>query len=300
MSYDLYFFKKPDNPVSGEEIKAYLDGVVDPNLPQPEEDSWDYLNEDTGAYCRFTYYEDEDSNDEEAEEDEGFEGFEDTSLSISLNFLRPDFFAFECFPLVEKLCSALNLYVSDPQRDGTPRPYDNGIVESWLTSNRKVAEAGFEEYGLYYMDKQTSDDIWQYNFNRNKLQEEMGEEVFVPRIMFVNKHDTKTIELLTVWPSNIPYLLPKTDLVLIRREVKKIFWTKEEEGFVRYEDLIEALGLHFVPRGEHLYLPPGRVNAEVKRKFKKLPIISSLDDYGTPIAPDHFVNVKPGSEPEEA
>lgn len=206
MSYDLYFYKKTDNPVSAGDIRRRLNGLATPDEAQGST-HWDYLNENTGAYCRFAWHgEDHDLPDTETE-DEVFEGFESTGFSFSINFLRPDFFGYESFPLVGKLCSELDLYVSDPQHDDTPQPYHESLTDDWLQANRDMARTGFDEYGLSYLDKETSDRVWQYNFAKAGLQDELGDDVFVPRIMFVRKYGSTDIRHLTVWPQHIPLSL---------------------------------------------------------------------------------------------
>ena len=290
MSYDLFFYKRKTDPIAKSAIEAYLNEL--PNLNGNVENQWFFQNEDTGAYWSFEYYP-PDENDTDIEIDEGFEDFEDTNFMFNINFVRPNFFGQEAFPIAEKIAEDLNLYIFNPQGEAIPKSYEKGSFEKeWKETNIKFAKTNFDEWGLNYLEENTSDTSWRHNLHRAELQNQYGNEYFVPKIFYVKKHDSHIVETLCVWPEHIPYILPKVDIVLVQKKISKFFWRKKEEGLVRYSELIELLGEHFVQKEDYLLLAPSGA-AKISKTFNRLKFFDSLDTYGEGISVDKFINAKP-------
>jgi hypothetical protein len=287
MSFDLNFYKKGDNRVSTSELVEFLNTI--PMLESKTEDQIVYENETTGVFCFFEIYESE--GNEDVEEDD-FGDMKDTNLCFNLNYVRPDFFGIESFELVDKLIEKFDLYVLDPQAEGRPIKYKKGeLLKSWLKSNEKISKSYFKEWELNYLELEKSNYCWKFCYNKNELQEKLTEEYFVPNIFYVNKNGTEKVETLCVWPEHIPFVLPKVDLVLIQKRIKKLFRTKEESGLVKYEIIIEKLGEYFENENDYKIIHP-KNEKKIKSIFNSLEIFTTLEKYGKGIAVDKIVNHK--------
>ena len=218
MSYDLNFYKRKTDPISKSDIEQYLNNL--PNVANESGTQWFYQNKNTGVYCTFEYYE-LDESDEELEI-ESFENFEDTNFSFNINFIRPQFFGRECFPIVDKFAKDLNLYILNPQGDGEPKEYESELLEKqWAESNLNFAKINFKEWGLNYLDLEKSNYSWEFSIKRTELQNKLGEEYFVPGIFYVKPKNENELKTLSVWPEHIPYVLPKVDFIIVQK-VKQI------------------------------------------------------------------------------
>ncbi|AUP81185.1 hypothetical protein [Flavivirga eckloniae] len=285
MSYDLNFYKKTTSSVSKSDIEKYLTNL--PNVTKENETQWFYQNEDTGAYCSFEYYE----SDEEDEE-ENFNGFEDTNFTFNINFIRPQFFGKECFPLVDNLIRDLDLHILNPQGDPEPKKYENGILEKeWGESNLNFAKSNFKEWELSYLELNKSNYSWAFSKNRKSLQNALGDNYFVPGIFYIKKKNTNVVNTLAVWPEHIPYILPEVDYVLVQKKIKKLFRTKKEDGLIKYSELVSKLGSFFVDEKDYKIIHPENAN-KISKLFNELPLIGGFEDFGEGITVDKFVNTK--------
>ena len=243
MSFDLNFYKRKTDSLSKSDIEDYLNNL--PNVINESDTQWFYQNEDTGVYCSFEYYE-IDESDEELEI-EYFEDLEDTNFAFNINFIRPQFFGRECFPIVDQFVKDLNLYIVNPQGDGEPKVYEIGVLgKQWAESNFNFAKINFDEWGLNYLNLVKSDYSWEFSNKRKELQKELGEEYFVPRIFYIKLKNENEVKTLSVWPEHIPYVLPKVDFIVVQKIKKKLFGKKKEEGIIKYSDIISRLGQYFI------------------------------------------------------
>ena len=285
MSYDLNFYKRKTDSTSKKDIEDYLNEL--PNVTKEIGKQWFYQNEETGVYCSFEYYE----NDEKIEL-ENFEEFEDTNLAFNINFIRPQFFGKECFTLVDKFVEQLNLFILNPQGDGEPKKYKKGeLEEEWAESNLRFSKANFEEFGLSYLDLEKSNYSWEFCFNRNEFQDKLGENYLVPGIFYVKKKGSDDVATLSVWPEHIPFVLPKVDYILVQKKIKKLFKTKKEDGLIGYDDLILQIGQFFEEKGKYKIIHPEN-SIKISKIFNNLKLIGSLKDFGEGVTIDKIVNVK--------
>jgi len=286
MSYDLNFYKRKTDSISKNDIEQYLSNL--PHTTIENDTQWFYLNEDTGVYCSFDYTE----YDESDEEFESFDDFEDTCFSFNINFIRPQFFGKECFPIVDKLVKDLKLYILNPQGENEPRIYENGVLEKqWAESNLNFAKTNFKEFGLNYLDLDKSTYSWEYSIRKNELQNELGDEYFVPSIFYIKPKNENRIVTLSVWPEHIPYVLPKVDFVLIQKVKRKFFIKKNEDGLMKYSDLISKLGKYFTDEERFKIIHPENAYS-ISKEFNALPLMGSLEEFGEGVSVDIVVNIK--------
>lgn len=286
MSYDLNFYKKSNDSISKSDIESYLSNL--PNVISENGSQWFYENKETGSYCSFEYYEFGGSEDDD--EKECFEGFEDTGFTFNINFIRPQFFGEECFPIVDKLVEDLNLFIVNPQGEEKPQKYGKGLLEKqWGESNLKLSKSNFKEWGLSYLEIEKSNYSWKFCLNRISLQKKLGENYFVPGIFYIKKKDSDVVETICVWPEHIPYVLPKVDFIYIQKNVQKLFKTKKEEGLIKYSDLVSKLGKCFNEEEDYKIIHPYE-SRKISKKFNDLPLIGNIEQYGEGISVDKIVN----------
>lgn len=276
MSYDLDFYKKENSNLTKQDIENYLtENLVQPNA---ENSQWFFESEDTGVYYSF---ESDDNSSED--ENEVYDGFEHTEFWFNINFLRPNFFGLEAFNFVDKFVEDMDLYVLNPQSekdaDHPIKPSKNELYENWSKTNFKLSKEYLQndefEFYSYPLDK--SNEIWTYNFNRQNLQEKLGEEVFVPKIFLLKRKSDNQIISVSTWSEYIPNVFPKVDHFLLNREFKKLFKTFQEAGFISCENLMNTFGSYMDDLDENKVIYYD--NAEkVKDSFNKVKLIA-VDEF---------------------
>src|SRR6267378_2211378 len=208
MSYDLYL-KPRSGDFSQERFLSYFQ-TRSPYVVQGHQ-AW-YQNEDTGVYFSFETH----ARRSEGEDDDPATGY---PVSFNMNFFRPSFFALEAEPELSHVVNEFDFVVLDPQTDGMGEGgYDpSRFLSGWRRGN---------EFGYSAMlgDPKNHTDIaslpagkleriWRWNHARSKLQQELGESVFVPRIMFFK--DDVVISAV-VWSDGIPTAFPsEVDTVVV-------------------------------------------------------------------------------------
>ncbi len=298
MSYDLYFYKRKSSDLTEKQVSEYLNTNLSLNNSEVST-QWTYENEDTGVYFSIDW-EEPYSDQEDIDIWDNFTDFEYLNFNFTINFIRPNFFAFEAFPVLEKIIDDLDLYILNSQDEinpDNPRKYEKGYFEKqWIAHNNGIIIEHFDEFQVYYLPPETSDYIWNYQFQRNNLQENLDEDIFVAGYFMIKRHEDNKIFRVCVWPKCIPIIIPPVDYIIIEKEYKKFFKKVKESGFVSYEKINEKLG-KFFEDFEH-EIPNLKVlrqsNADkVLDIFNSLEIECTTKDFGTLISFDSFVNVKP-------
>lgn len=289
MSYDLGFYTKSSNPISKTSIEEYLMDL--PNIWADEENVWTYQNDDTGVHCRFEYIQIEEENPEF--EDHEYKGFIDTNFGFTINFIRPQFFALECFPIVEQIVEDLDLYILNFQDEGEPKKYEKSYFENqWAESNLNLSKSLFLEAELGFLELEKSNYSWKYSLNRGNLQNRFGDSIFVPGIFYIQKKNSSQVQTLCVWPEHIPFLLPQVDLILIQKSIKKLFRTKKENGLITYSHLMDQFKDNF--EDEDFFKILNKTEAlKIARSYNELELFTSIEEYGEIIQVDKIVNVNP-------
>lgn len=240
MSYDLYL-KPRSGALSKYRFFSYFEGRGLYTLQG--EQAW-YQNEDTGVYFSFELS----NTDETAEDDDPAMSY---PLSFNMNFFRPSFFVLEAEPELSRVVSDLNCAVFDPQADGMGQgDYDAELfVSGWKKGNEfgysAVLRDSANRTGVVGMPTAELERIWQWNYSRGDLQQELGDSVFVPRIIFF-KHGAGLVSAV-VWSDAIPTAFPKVDSVVVyRKELapRKLFRRRETINIVDWaevEPIIESV-----------------------------------------------------------
>jgi hypothetical protein len=298
MSYDLYFYKKKSSNQSEKDIINYLNNS-EYLTAEENETQWSYFNEETGVYFGI------DLNEPNTETDDieiwdNFSEYEYLNINFTINFIRPNFFGYESFPILEKIIEDLDIFLLNPQDEidpDNPQKFEKEYLENqWIRHNEQLIIQHFSEFQVEYFDKEKSYYIWNYSLIRNKLQENLEEDIFVPGYFLLKSKIDNQIYRVCVWPKHIPIILPPVDFVIVQKEYRKLFKKVEESGLVSIKQINEKFGNYFENfEYENLKMRViKQQNADkIEKEFNKLIIESQVKDFGESISFDSFVNVKP-------
>jgi len=246
MSYDLYFYRRKNSKLEENRIREYLNT----NLFSIEQDGtqWFVENEDTETYF-FINKNERETDEESIEIFESFSDYENTHYSFNLNFLRPDFFGQFAFEFVDKFINDLDLYVLNPQshvgEDSPIKPESGELYRNWSVLNAGHSATLFEKCGLIYYPLDKSDYFFEYNLNRESLQEKLGDDYYVPRLYLLKRISDGVVVTLSTWTQHIPNVFPLADYYLLNKKYKKIFRNIEEDGIISSSTLYERFGSLF-------------------------------------------------------
>jgi hypothetical protein len=274
MSYDLFFYKQKGKEISTAKISQYLSNNL---VPVNEGGTqWFFENKDTEVYFSFGYNEPDD--DYQVEEDiEPIDDFDDTNFSFNLNFMRPSFFGSEAFMFVE------------PYKPNKQEQFD-----IWSKTNLWASKDHFNETQSCYLSERECYKVWEYNLNRQKLQQKLGEGYFVPKIFFFKIKQNNEPFTLTTWTEHIPIVLPTTDYILLVRQYKKLFRTVKDTVLVSREKLLNEFGDYF----DEYDFPNCKIihqnkADQVKNKFNSIKPEKGLSEFAERLAIEHLFNAKP-------
>lgn len=212
MSFDLFFYCRSDgDTVSREDFVDYFGSRR--NYKISETQAW-YENEDTGVYFSFDY-----SESEQAENESDQHRL--IPVAFNLNFFRPHAFGLEAEPEVTAFVKSFDLLVSDPQMDGMGdgEYAPGGFLKGWNAGNQfgyRALAAQQADAKVLTLPTSEIEASWTWNFRREARQDKVGEEAFVPRIMFLD--DAGAVRTAVAWGDGIPILLPTVDCLIIPRQ----------------------------------------------------------------------------------
>ncbi len=275
MSYDLYFLAEP--VPEQDEFAAHFEKRPHYTLDESGSQAL-YANEDTGVYFTFDLSELSAEEDDSDPEDPASSSW----ASFNLNYYRLHYFADEAVPELEAFVSRFGGRVFDPQfggmgegefsPEGFRRGWDHGNQSAYgILATR--ADAG----PLITRPAAELTRIWRWNLGRERLQQQLGESIFVPRISFFQVSGRSDgVVSASVWTDAIPVVLPETDMVVIHRG------ELAARGFLRKRPAIalapwEAVRPHLEGRRaerdpiRHHFLDHARPPGEIVRWFKRLP-----------------------------
>jgi hypothetical protein len=230
MSYDLYFeARQPDPRLNAAAFEAYF--RARPNYQMGKGQAL-YENQTTGVYFIV------DIGDVDNEEEPDL-----LPVSLNLNYFRPHIFGLEAELEIRNFVQHFGLRVSDPQIDGmSDGEYS---TEKFLSGWNKGNEFGYssflaepQEEPVLTLPGRRIEECWRWNFDRDGLQKRLGESVFVPQFMFLEREGA--VKTMVVWPDAIPTALPTAELVVIPRKdilPKRFFRSREDMALVDWADV---------------------------------------------------------------
>jgi len=143
-------------------------------------------------------------------------------VAFSLNYARHGGFAREGASELQAFVQQFAFAVEDPQLEGLGEgPYrTEGFLQGWQAGNDCAMRAfvtngdGASEFRT--LPAATLERVWRWNLARKDLQARLGDDVFVPRISFVEVDGR--VQTATVWTDAIAVALPPTDQLLLWRD----------------------------------------------------------------------------------
>src|SRR5699024_11050729 len=155
MSYDLYFYKKKSSNQSEKDIINYLNNS-EYLTAEENETQWSYFNEETGVYFGIDLNE-PNTETEDIEIWDNFSEYEYLNVNFTINFIRPNFFGYESFPILEKIIEDLDVYLLNSQDEidpDNPQKFEKGYLEKqWIRHNEQLIIQHFSDFKVEYFDK---------------------------------------------------------------------------------------------------------------------------------------------------
>ena len=295
MSYDLYFYKRKNSELTESKIAEYLKS----NLTSTSESDTQWFVEDEDTETYFSFDQNEPETDEESIElFENFSEFDNTHFTFNLNYFRPDFFGQFAFEFVDKFVKELDLFVLNPQSttdaDNPIKPNESELYKNWSETNSRNSANFFKEYALEYYSLDKSNDFYNYNHNKSKLQEKIGDDFYVPKLyLFKRKTDGQIVTICT-WTEHIPNIFPPADYFLLTKKYKKLYRTVEEVGLISSDSFNERFGglLDNFDFKNCKIIRPDKAE-EAKDIFNSTKIEHKLVDFAERVQIDKLVNVQP-------
>jgi hypothetical protein len=245
MSFDLYFVKHKNIAISKKEVIAHISDLPNFTVQKQNDEAMEifYQNEDTGVYFML----DVGTPSPELEKDDTVPpDYDDTGISINLNYARPSFFAYESMPIAADIAVHFGLSVFDPQREKITSPPDvDELVASWKESNNFAVESYIKQgSSLPYMEHEKATTWWTYMKNKQRLERQLT--CFVPKV-FLAKEDSTVATYLT-WGEGVVQVFPESDyLILMGFKDSRFGKTTELEpkGVLKYRDACAVLDPYF-------------------------------------------------------
>jgi hypothetical protein len=240
LSYDLYLTSTGDD-LTLDRFSQYF--ASRPNFRVEGNQAW-YQNEDTGTYFVFEYDEKGTSN---APDDEDVPLYD---CSFNLNYYRPTVFATEAEPELRAFIETFSLTVDDPQIGGmgVGQYQREGFLEGWLQGNEFAYESILGQSSseqIYTLPTIEIERIWLWNLRRAARQVEVGDGLFVPRIVFLDIAGAP--KSAVVWPDGIPSVVPSVDLLIVPRQQlapRRLFSKTPDRSLVTWQEAEPILRAH--------------------------------------------------------
>jgi len=288
VSYDLFFLVPKDRkPPSYEEFVAWFKDRA--NYSNPENPGW-YENEMTGVYFSFAC-------DEEEEREEALpDGLKSAQMSFNMNYFRPHIFGLEAEPEVAAFVRRFDLRVEDlePAGAGIGAYTSEAFLRGWNEGNA-FAYKSFEgkgNFGTQTLPTAEIERCWRWNLGVTALQCSLGDQIFVPRIVFIQI--AGKVQSMAIWPDGLPIALPDVDQVLLGRQElapKKLFGRSKKDTTLMARGGLEAVlrfGIRIKEPVPHtLFRSSKTMPAEIEAFFRKLKSDSPKLEG---IAVDHILN----------
>jgi hypothetical protein len=269
MSYDLYFRVKPGMEVPS--IDAMQNYFSKERHYKIKGNTALYENEDTGVYFLFEFITDKAEN---IPSDLG--SSVTLPITFNINYYRPHIFGLEADLALSAFISQFNLSVSDDQIEGMGNgEYSSqGFLNAWNKGN-EIAYPNLiknEKTSPFSLPSNLIETYWKWNYNVEEFQRSLGEDIYVPRIMFFPLEGK--VEPVVVWTDGIPNTIPELDTYLIyRSKPTGLFSKKPSFALVKKQQLMPLLSRYQVKENHMPYynLAYRSIPKDIETFVKSLP-----------------------------
>lgn len=272
MSYELYFLSREAH--SYDAFAEHFAGRAHYDVQDTR--AW-YENANTGVYFSFDLPDDEDSSEDE-------DALPEHWASFNLNYFRPHYFADEA--AIELACFAERFGdgIFDPQEGMDDAVFTiEAFLRGWQRGNRSAYRALASTGSSSTPAVLPADQLhraWEWNYEREYRQEELGDRIFVPQIGFVRS--AGQVSTGTVWSDGIPVLLPETDVVVIYRDAlapRKWLRRKSGAAIASWDAIEGVVGRYRIgcKPMTHYVLDYRRTPAKIAEWVQSLPVADSLE-----------------------
>lgn len=231
MSYDLFFYpRQQDARLNITTVKEFFQQRRKYEISEQQAI---YQNQDTGVYFIFDFDATEGEQSSEA-------------VHFILNYFRPHVFGLEADVELTALVREFNLLAGDCQGEMSDGEYSSErFLGGWNAGNEFGYRAMLSEElsePIFTAPAVEIEAAWRWNFTKPALQEHLGEDVFVPTIMWMARGDS--VETMIVWGDGYPVAMPMVDNIIIARKElapKKLLGTEQDYSLVAGSEIEPTL-----------------------------------------------------------
>jgi hypothetical protein len=153
---------------------------------------------------------------------------------FKIDFGKPHIFVLEAEPELVEFIRNFNLQVSDLSMHGSGYlEYDEmEFYRGWSSGNEayyRTFLSNNPQAQLPTLPIQAMEKYWRWNYHVNEMQAELGQQLFIPKIMFIQYQNN--LQPAVVWTDAVPIALPRVEkAILYRRSLSSGFKiTKKED-----------------------------------------------------------------------
>jgi len=277
MSYDL-IFQTRGAPLDSAEVAEYFASRPNYRCEPPE---FNYGNAETGVYFQFAF---EDAPDEPGQ------------CVFHMNYFRPSYFVLEAEPEVTEFVKRFDLTVVDVQLDGMGegeyRP------EKLHTGWNKGNEFGYQailtnpefDANVASLPSEVLQDAWRWNFARSLIQSQLGQYVFVPKVVFGRVNGKPAT--VSVWPDGLPIATAPVDYFIVARDElapRRLLMRRKDHVIVPWEQVWPWIQKYRAPDEKLLVMKYDRHPDDLKKFIQELPAVAPVFE---PIRPDEMLDTE--------
>ncbi len=210
MNYIIHFqTKNAEKQISHRQLKEYFTarGSYSVNDYQAL-----YSNEDTGVYFTFEYGGIRASDFNQT--------LKILPVFFNISFGKPHIFVLEAEVELAEFIHHFDLVVSDLSMHGSSYMEYNELdfYRFWSAGNEAFYREKLRhnpELKMFSLPVQEMEKIWRWNFHVSDMQAELGQQLFVPKVMLIEYQNT--FNTAVVWTDGIPITLPKVEKAILYR-----------------------------------------------------------------------------------
>jgi len=231
MSFDIFFCWPKNERVNFDDVKRWAEAIE--CFKQNGTQLW-YANPDTGVYFSIDF-----AGTPESPDDAPLipDGYFDSGLSFNLNYNRPQYFALEAMPIVAHLATRFGLSLIDPQKDWDAPPVTRVadaevLVSSWINHNERATHALMQDPDFsnpLHMTAQDSVYLWRYTKAKPDLERACGEDMFVPRLVPIQRKGSRQVGAAFTYTQGIPMIVPESEWVILVRKNRRFSLKKKAQ-----------------------------------------------------------------------